>query len=284
MGDAHYEFADASAHERFSSCRPIRLINRDLGYPIAVVDDDGSYLVPPDEDFEEENFLATQTRAWLGAVQKCRRDGWPRVENKTSRVHGVGVFAAQDIPAGATIGFYNGTVYTQEAWDELERLGESRTDNFLFNLNDGAHGIVLDGCFGKGINALKFLNHSCSPNVRMQEVFLQGSWAVLVVALRDIATKEELSHDFALHTEDANEAETPCTCGAAECRGKLYAYFPWDDGDDDDEDDGNDDDGNDDDDNDDDESHNGTSSNDESQDKSDHDVQSERIEESDATI
>ena len=71
-----------------------------------------------------------------------------------------------------------------------------------FVLNDGAHAVVLDGERGQHVNALKYINHSCEPNAIMSEVFVDGCWHVIVVALCDIEPGTELTHDYALTTSE----------------------------------------------------------------------------------
>mmetsp|Transcript_11311 Transcript_11311/g.20903 ORF Transcript_11311/g.20903 Transcript_11311/m.20903 type:complete len:242 (-) Transcript_11311:130-855(-) len=225
-----YSFDSQEARQRWEQCRPLRIVNHDLGYPIVVCGDDG-LPIPVSEEHpsssglsKEAELQAAEAQRWNSIVQALEAHTHVLLEARThGSISGKGVFTLQDLKEGQLVGMYGGTVYTEERWDALEDPDE----NFLFNLNDGAHGVVLDGSTGEGLNALQYLNHSCEPNVIMQEAFLLGSWHVVVLSLREIRSGEELVHDFNLHTEDELEAKVDCTCGSAQCRGKLFRYFPW---------------------------------------------------------
>jgi len=53
-------------------------------------------------------------------------------------------------------------------------------------------------------------NHSCEPTIGVQS-------QIVLVALRDIATGEELTYDWA--TTDDDQGRTECPCGTATCLG-----------------------------------------------------------------
>mmetsp|Transcript_15028 Transcript_15028/g.24432 ORF Transcript_15028/g.24432 Transcript_15028/m.24432 type:complete len:225 (+) Transcript_15028:304-978(+) len=221
-----YDWFDQAARDRGTECAPLRVINRDLGYPIIACDDDGVPLAPELAGFERERFVQGQNERWAACLEKVRVGYLANVFNSgEDAIEGTGVFAGDGIKADELVGCYAGTMYTEEAWDLLEEPDE----NFLFNLRDGEQGILLDGSTGTHINALKFLNHSCTPNVKMEEAFLFGQWYVLVYALRDIQVNEELVHDFDLHTEDELEKDIECKCASTKCRGRLFRYYSWSD-------------------------------------------------------
>lgn len=62
-----------------------------------------------------------------------------------------------------------------------------------------------------------FSNHSCDPNIGVQG-------QIVFVAMRDIQTGEELTHDWAM--TDYDDYEMACNCGAAECR-KVITGRDW---------------------------------------------------------
>jgi hypothetical protein len=243
-----YSFVSAAARERWLRRAPCRVVSRELGYPVLVVDEAGEPVPPPVQQDQGElaSVCATCVVCAVGATSVALAScttcaactaSTPcapcvALARLVARSHlapvstglgvcGLGVFSRAALKAGELVGSYCGTVYAEEDW--LEEWD----DNFLFNLNDGANGVLLDGSSGSGVNALKFLNHGCAPNVVMREVFLLGQWHVLVFALADIPAGSELLHDFALHTEAAHEAQIPCLCGAPSCRGRLFRYFAW---------------------------------------------------------
>jgi len=61
---------------------------------------------------------------------------------------------------------------------------------------------------------LRFTNHSCTPNTRLQ---VRGG-RVELYALRAIALDEELTADYG---ETHHAGKLPCQCGAPNCRGAL---------------------------------------------------------------
>jgi hypothetical protein len=61
----------------------------------------------------------------------------------------------------------------------------------------------------------QFLNHSCDPNVWMQD-------EITLVARRDIPAGEELTADYAMWEWDETwGAPWKCTCGTVLCRGTV---------------------------------------------------------------
>lgn len=143
----------------------------------------------------------------------------PAVEVRDSTVHGKGVFALRDLPAGTPIGRYGGRRYTpQQAgardWDhEL---------TYVFGLSDGS---LIDGADGG--NAMRHLNHSCSPNCIAYEVEdADGLPQVDIEARRRIRSGEELFIDYRLQAGEDDAFAYPCRCGSRRCRGSLLARRP----------------------------------------------------------
>jgi len=139
---------------------------------------------------------------------------------KSSAVHGKGVFAKRNIPAGSRIIEYRGE---RIDWAEAERRAALRggpvNHTFYFSLHDGR---VIDG--GSRGNAARFINHSCEPNCEAME---HEDGRVFIYALRPIERGEELNYDYALiyegrHTPAIKRAFA-CHCGAPGCRGTYLA-------------------------------------------------------------
>jgi len=218
-----YAFNSSLAKQRWSDPRPCRVINRDLGYPITVVDDQGDYVRPLELDQDKVQYqLPLQYKPTEDMRVKLAANYCAKLYNAPG-IQGIGVFADQDLKKGEYIGPYCGLVRTYEESEELAEEG-----HFEFALNDGAQGVVLDGEYEACANELKYINHSCSPNILMREVFSGGSWSVIVEAMCDISKGQELCHDFALVTEDEEKAKMPCLCKAPNCRGTLFRYVEWD--------------------------------------------------------
>lgn len=120
---------------------------------------------------------------------------------------GFGVFTAREFKRGETI-------FVDEDGDYLDGLVFSYTE--LRSIGYG-----LENTLQVGIDAFKlpggtiddFTNHSCEPNtgVRLTD---KGT---LVLALRDIIPREQLTYDYSTYMNNPYEV-FECLCGAARCR------------------------------------------------------------------
>lgn len=130
----------------------------------------------------------------------------PKTRVRESPIHGKGLFAAAPIAAGEIVAVKGGYVLDARRWEPLERtLGpaEIQIAEDLFIAPVRAE--ERDG-------AMLYTNHSCNPNVAFQG-------QIVLVAMRDIAPGEELTHDWA--TTDDGDYEMTCNCGASDCRGTI---------------------------------------------------------------
>ena len=125
---------------------------------------------------------------------------------KASAIHGRGLFATVDIPAGEIVAVKGGHIITRDLLRQLApQLGAAEVQ-------------IADDLFISPVTeeerdaSMIFSNHSCEPNVG-----LRGQ--IVFVAMRDIRAGEELTHDWAMTDDD--ESSTECRCGAATCRGTI---------------------------------------------------------------
>jgi uncharacterized protein len=157
-----------------------------------------------------------------GDIRQAAPSPW--CEARESRVHGCGVFAVRDIPAGTRIIEYAGEVITKREAEKrgAEQVGRAARDGdaavYIFILNR-RHDI--DGNFPW--NTARLINHSCSPNC---ETEICGHERIWVVALRDIAAGEELFFDYRFDLESFEDH--PCRCGSPECFGYILNRELWD--------------------------------------------------------
>jgi len=140
---------------------------------------------------------------------------------KQSTLHGTGVFALRDIPAGTRIIEYGGKRITPEQADALHPVNpDDPFHTFFFSLSSGK---VIDG--GDKGNDARWINHSCGPNCEAQEG--TGGKRVYIVALQDIPAGEELFYDYGLIMEGRItkklKQEYLCLCGTPNCRGTMLA-------------------------------------------------------------
>src|SRR5690606_29345760 len=140
---------------------------------------------------------------------------------KQSTLHGTGVFALRDIPAGTRIIEYGGKRITPEQADALHPVNpDDPFHTFFFSLSSGK---VIDG--GDKGNDARWINHSCGPNCEAQEG--TSGKRVYIVALQDIPAGEELFYDYGLVMEgritNKLKQEYLCLCGTPNCRGTMLA-------------------------------------------------------------
>jgi hypothetical protein len=117
-----------------------------------------------------------------------------------SRIHGYGVIATRAYGAGELIAQVDGVLY----------LPHERTDDRGTLWLDGDSYLDI-------LDQMRWLNHSCDPNVWIDGGMLDGEPWAHVIALREIAALEELTLDYAFDAADA----VPCSCGAPGCRGWI---------------------------------------------------------------
>ena len=133
-----------------------------------------------------------------------------QLEARPSPIHRFGIFTAQAIPANVRVIEYTGE---RISYREAERRRE-RPYLYLFWV---APGRLIDGAVGG--SGAEFINHSCEPNLVVD--IAEGR--VFFASLREIATGEELLLDYRVRADTSDAPPMPCRCGAASCRGFLYA-------------------------------------------------------------
>jgi SET domain-containing protein len=134
-----------------------------------------------------------------------------RVER--SQIHGLGVFAAEQIPKGRRVIEYAGERITQrEAVKRFEKIWRSRKADkriCLFYLDKRW---VIDGAVdGSGA---QFINHRCDPNLRARRI--RGH--IFYFSRKRIRKGEELTVDYRFSKK---ATRVVCRCGSAICRGTI---------------------------------------------------------------
>jgi uncharacterized protein len=139
------------------------------------------------------------------------------IKMRRSKIHGNGVFATREIPAGKRIVEYKGERIT---WRQADKRypddpdGPSHT--FLFSVNDK---VVIDA--NHQGNVARWINHSCEPNCEAVE----DDERIFIEATRAIEPGEELTYEYNItfderHTK-ALKQRYACICGKKGCRGTL---------------------------------------------------------------
>lgn len=117
-----------------------------------------------------------------------------------SKLHGKGIFAAQNIKKGEIVSFIKGKVVN---WKVVDKKTSAFGPNWI-------------GCGkNKWIDPeppFNYLNHSCNPNVG-----IKGSKTI--VAIRNIKKEDEILIDYSITEEDRLwQLDKKCKCGSKDCR------------------------------------------------------------------
>ncbi len=135
----------------------------------------------------------------------------PRTTVKDSPIHGRGLFATGPIKKGEVVAVKGGYIFNRQTRDALEKtLGPAEIpiagDLYIGPLSaEERNGSMI------------FSNHSCDPNIGVQG-------QIVFVAMRDIVTGEELTHDWAMTDDEPDAME--CHCGTVNCR-KIVTGQDW---------------------------------------------------------
>lgn len=123
-----------------------------------------------------------------------------------SKIDGQGAYAKQPIPARKKIGDLGGVIISQR---EARRIAAQTKRVAMVEFGNGK---ALNA--GVNSNALRYVNHSCSPNTYMRVTHNR----VEFYALKPIKHNEELTCNYG---ETHHDGKLPCKCGAPGCQGFI---------------------------------------------------------------
>jgi hypothetical protein len=136
----------------------------------------------------------------------------PKTEVRESKIHGRGLFATADIIRDEIVAVKGGRIVDRKTLREkiTPLLGsvEIQIDDDLF---------ITPVTDEERELSMLYSNHSCDANLG-----IRGE--ITFVAMRDIQTGEELTHDWAITDDDDYSLE--CKCGAPNCR-KILTGKDW---------------------------------------------------------
>jgi len=138
----------------------------------------------------------------------------PRIEFRTSRISGNGMFARAPIKKGEAVCIVGGTVLTDDEFAAFQAIHRNynsiQIDDHLHLVEDPQVTRALEGS----------MNHSCDSSTWM------GDDATLV-ARRDLEPGEEATVDYALFTTQSNwMLDGRCRCGSPHCR-RIITGDDW---------------------------------------------------------
>jgi uncharacterized protein len=133
----------------------------------------------------------------------------PKIEIRSSNIHGKGMFATKLIKIGEIVFIHGGHILTRDEMFYSEVIGSylPLDDNFYIGAKNN-----------KEEKRVKlWVNHSCNPNC-----VIRGE--ITFIAMKNIQVGEELNIDYA--TVDNEEYKFTCTCASVTCR-KVITGFDW---------------------------------------------------------
>eukprot|EP00934_Nitzschia_sp_Nitz4_P009229 Nitzschia sp. Nitz4//scaffold176_size46146//38507//44104//NITZ4_007197-RA/size46146-processed-gene-0.28-mRNA-1//1//CDS//3329539030//9219//frame0 len=147
------------------------------------------------------------------------------VSVRGSGIHGWGLFADQSFKKGDVVAEYIGEYVSLAVTEAREKMyQEERIQDYQFRVDDH---VVIDATMRGGHG--RYINHNCSPNCVAKVI--DGSEPngehlkrVIILAVRDIKPREELTYDYQFPLELNLDARIPCNCQSDQCRG----FMNWD--------------------------------------------------------
>lgn len=131
----------------------------------------------------------------------------PKTEVRESPIHGRGLFAKASIQKGEVVLIKGGHIVDRETLrrEVTPVLGpveiQIGEDHFIAPVTNEEREL-----------SMLYSNHSCDPNLGMRG-------EITFVAMRDIQTGEEITHDWC--TTDDDDYSVECNCRSSKCRGTL---------------------------------------------------------------
>lgn len=133
-----------------------------------------------------------------------------KVEIKEIEPKGKGLFAIGKINKGEQVIIWGGNYVGKDIADKAREEGK-----LVMQFDDNLFSIEV-----RGESDTYFLNHSCNPNVWMENAYT-------LEAMKDIEEGEELTADYAMWEMDENKiSKWECHCGSNNCR-KVITGKDW---------------------------------------------------------
>jgi SET domain-containing protein len=121
----------------------------------------------------------------------------PRLFIARSNIHGLGLFAGEDIEWGCRLIEYQGQLLSKKEVNRRQKFYDSIGFTCLIQFGDGQG---IDGITGG--NESRFINHSPQPNVG---AFREDKWRIVFYSLEDIAKGEELTFNYGFDPKEISK-------------------------------------------------------------------------------
>ena len=144
---------------------------------------------------------------------------------KKSKIHGMGIYASEDIPKNTKIIEYIGEKILKREGDIRSEkrikkyLNSKKTGSvYIFELNSKYD---IDG--SKRYNKARYINHSCDPNC---EVDIKDG-EIWISSIKKIKKGDELSYDYGYAFDKDDYKDHVCKCGSKFCIGYIISSDDW---------------------------------------------------------
>lgn len=140
-----------------------------------------------------------------------------RVFFRKSAIHGMGLYASEDVDANEFVIEYIGAVIRRSIADVREQvyMDEGLGDNYLFRIDSD---FVIDATRRGG--PARFINHSCDPNLIAKIISIGDNHHIVFYSKRRVQKYQELTYDYKFDIE-GEDKKIPCLCRASNCRKYL---------------------------------------------------------------
>jgi hypothetical protein len=135
----------------------------------------------------------------------------PKARVAASSIQGRGLFAVESFKQDEIVAVKGGHIFDRRMLVEVEPLLGAA------EIQIGADLFIGPLAESEREGSMIYSNHSCEPNIGVQG-------QIVFVAMREIASGEELTHDWATTDDDTYRME--CRCGAPVCR-KIITGQDW---------------------------------------------------------
>jgi len=119
---------------------------------------------------------------------RSKKNKYPRLYVARSKIHGLGLFAGEDIEWGRRLIEYQGQTLSKREVARRQKFYDSVGFTCLMQFTDGTG---IDGLFGG--NESRFINHSTSAN---SGALREDEWRIIFYSLDEIAKDEELTFNY----------------------------------------------------------------------------------------
>ena len=130
----------------------------------------------------------------------AKRSRYPKLFIDRSKIHGLGLFAGEDIEWGQRLIEYQGELLSKKEVKRRLKFYDSIGFTCLMQFGDGTG---IDGLAGG--NESRFINHSTQPNVGA----LRQGQRIVFYSLDDIAKGEELTFNYGFDPKADCSIATP---------------------------------------------------------------------------